>query len=801
MTVLGGIMTAYIPGQAAGSLPYQTPPPAIMELIDAPPTPAVEVDPTNTWLLILDRPNLMPIDELAQPELRLAGLRINPRTHTASRRGFYSGLTLKHIRTGKEKVVSGLPADPRIQHVDWSPDASHLAFSLLHGDALELWLADVESAQARRLGDFTLNSTYGSPFQWISDGRHLVCKMLLVDREGVPAEPTVPEGPVIQETTGRKAPARTYQDLLQNPYDEKLFEHYTTARLATVNLEGDVTPLGKPGIYAGVDPSPDGRFILVQTIHRPFSYTVPLYRFPRRIEIWDRAGKVVHQIADLPLAEYVPIAFDAVPTGPRSANWRSDQPATVCWVEAQDQGDPRMETDVRDKAFALAAPFTDEPRELFSLGLRFGGLVWGTDDLAIVNEWWWKTRRIRTWRFSPTATDGQLTLMFDRSLEDRYNDPGSPLLRRTETGQAVLLTADEGKTIFLRGAGASPEGDRPFLDALSLADMKTRRLWRSEAPYYEQVVRLLDPAGPVLLTRRESVTDPPNLYARDLKAKSVTPLTDFPHPTPQLKDVQKEMIHYERADGVKLTATLYLPPGYTPADGPLPMLVWAYPQEFKSADAAGQVTDSPYRFIRVGWWSPILWVAMGYAVMDDPAMPIIGEGDVEPNDTFVAQLRQSAQAAVDEVVRRGVASKGHIAVGGHSYGAFMTANLLAHTDLFAAGIARSGAYNRSLTPFGFQAEERTFWEAPEIYFAMSPFMHAEKINEPLLLIHGEADNNSGTFPMQSERLFDAVKGLGGTARLVMLPHESHGYRARESIMHMLWETNQWLEEYVRPEAE
>jgi len=795
-------MTQPVPAQSAGSLPYQTPPPALMELIDAPPTPAVDVDPTNTWLLIMDRPNLSPIDELAQPELRLAGLRINPRTWTASRRGFYSGLTLQNIRTGVAKPVSGLPDGVRIQHVEWSPDARHLAFTVLGDDALTLWLVGVDSAKARRLGEFVLNSTFGVPFQWMSDNRTLVCKLRPEQPVEIPAEPLVPEGPVIQEATGRKAPARTYQDLLQNPHDEALFEIFTTTQLAMVNLDGEKTLLGEPAIYAGVDPSPDGRYLLVQTIHRPFSYTVPLSRFPRSSEIWDRRGQVVRLLADLPLAEYVPIAFDAVPTGPRSVSWRSDVPATVCWVEAQDQGDPKVDVKVRDKMFALATPFTEKPRELLALEMRFGGVIWGQDDLALVNEWWWKTRRIRSWRFAPGAADASPTLMFDRSLEDRYNDPGSPLLRRNEAGQAVLLTADEGRTLFLRGAGASPEGDRPFLDRLSLADMKTQRLWRSEAPYYEQVVRLLDPEKMVALTQRESVTEPPNFFLRELKGENLTRVTAFPHPTPQLKDVQKEMIHYERADGVKLTATLYLPPGYDPAaDGPLPLLMWAYPQEFKSADAAGQVTDSPYRFIRVGWWSPVIWVAAGYAVLDDPAIPIVGEAEVEPNDTFIKQLQQGAAAAVDEVVRRGVARRGHIAVGGHSYGAFMTANLLAHTDLFAAGIARSGAYNRTLTPFGFQSEERTFWEAPEIYFAMSPFMHAHKINEPLLMIHGQADNNAGTFPMQSERLYDAVKGLGGTARLVMLPHESHGYRARESIMHMLWETWMWLEKYVRPAAE
>ena len=434
---------------------------------------------------------------------------------------------------------------------------------------------------------------------------------------------------------------------------------------------------------------------------------------------------------------------------------------------------------------------------MITIGLRFSGISWGNDDLAIINSWWWKTRQIQAWTTRPGKPDAEPNLLIDRSWEDRYGDPGQPLTRRTDKGTWVLLTADKGKTLFLKGNGASPEGDRPFLDEFDLATHETTRLFHSEAPYYESPVRLFDVNKRLLLTRRESITEPPNYFMRDLKKNEMTQVTTFPHPTPQFKDVQKEMIRYQRADSLQLTATLYLPADYNSDDGPLPMLMWAYPQEFKSADAAGQVTDSPFRFVRIGWSSPLLWLAHGYAVLDDPTMPIVGEGDEEPNDSFVEQLVSSAQAAVDEVVRRGVADPERLAIGGHSYGAFMTANLLAHSDLFRLGIARSGAYNRTLTPFGFQAEERTLWESPEIYFGMSPFMHAEKINEPILLIHGEADNNSGTYPLQSKRFYAALKGHGAIARLVMLPHESHGYRARESVLHMLYESADWLDRYVK----
>jgi dipeptidyl aminopeptidase/acylaminoacyl peptidase len=480
-------------------------------------------------------------------------------------------------------------------------------------------------------------------------------------------------------------------------------------------------------------------------------------------------------------------------------HWRADVAATLVWVEALDGGDAARPSPARDRVLMLAEPFGGTPKPLATLDQRYSGVEWGTDEVALVYSRWWRTRREKVWRVRPGSPEVPPELLFDRSYEDRYGDPGSPETTRNAWGRTVLRTADRGNVLFFSGPGASPEGNRPFLDRFDLRTRQATRLFRSEAPYYEEPVDVLDTEGRSVLVRRESVREPPNYYVRDLRARGqpLRQVTAFTNPTPQLEGLTKELIEYERADGVKLNGTLYLPPGYRKESGPLPMLMWAYPREYKDADLAGQITDSPYRFDRLGGLSTIIWLALGYAVLDDPAMPIVGEGEAEPNDTYVEQLVASAKAAVDEVVRRGVAERGRIAIGGHSYGAFMTANLLAHSDLFTAGIARSGAYNRTLTPFGFQSEERLFWEAPEVYFSMSPFVHADKVNEPLLLIHGQADNNSGTFPIQSERMYAALKGLGKTVRFVELPHESHGYRARESVLHVLWETQQWLDKYVK----
>ena len=774
---------------------YRMPPQVLVDLVDAPPTPTVRPDPRREWLLVLQRPNLPPISELAERELRLGGLRFRPKNNGPSRASYFVGMELLRVSGQPGPRISGVPEGARIENVRWSPDSKHFAFTNTRPDGIELWVAEVATGQARRLVDGRLNLTGQTSPEWMSDNRTLVVTLVPEGRGPEPSVAEVPSGPLVRENTGRTAPARTFQDLLKSPSDEALFEHYLTSQVARVGLDGKVTPLGQPGIAMDVSPSPDGRYLLVQTLHRPFSYLLPAYRFPRRIEVWDLDGKTVRTVADVPLQEDMTNAFDSVPRGPRGVSWRDDAPATLAWAEALDDGDATREAAERDRILLLSAPFQGEPQPFMTLGFRSAGVSWGEGGLALVDEFWWKTRKTRTWLVRPGG--GKPELLFDRSFEDRYSDPGFPVFAANAWGRPVLRTADGGKTVFLIGEGASSEGDRPFLDALDLTTRKTRRLFHSEAPYYEKPLDLLDAQGRTVLVSREAVDEPANFYVRDLKSRQLRAITRFPHPTPQLKGIQKELVRYKRDDGVQLTGTLYTPAGWKPSQGPLPMVFWVYPQEFKTADAAGQVTTSPYRFVRAGAGSPLVWLTLGYAVLDDPSMPIVGEGDKEPNDTYIDQLVASAKAAVDEMARRGVGDPRRIAIGGHSYGAFTTANLLAHSDLFAAGIAQSGAYNRTLTPFGFQAEERDLWKAPDAYIRMSPFMYADKINEPILLIHGQADNNSGTDPIQSERFFNALKGKGAMARLVMLPLESHGYRGRESVLHALWENYNWLDTYVK----
>jgi dipeptidyl aminopeptidase/acylaminoacyl peptidase len=784
---------------AAAQDGYRQPPPPIAQILDAERTPIVSVSPDRATLLLQERDEMPSIAELAAPEARLAGLRINPSTNAQSRATTYKGLRLLRIAGGTasaERRIT-LPPDARVGNVTWSDDGRRFAFTLASDTGLTLWLADVGSASARELTPVRLNGALGAPCNWI-DAARLVCRLIPANRGPAPSGFAVPKGPVVQQSMGRAATNRTYQDLLQDPADEARFEHLARSQVAIVTTEGGVTPIGPPGIYTSFDPSPDGRYLGVDEVRRPFSYVVPLFDFPTRLMVWDLAGSVVKTVAELPLRDDVGTSFDAVAPGVRRLQWRADAPATLVWVEALDGGDPSKPTDKRDRIYMQAAPFAGEPAELLDLETRAGNIRWVRADLALVDESWRKTRRTKTWAVNPADPSSAPRLLFDRSSEDRYGNPGTFVtIVGGPFAERVVLTTADGRFAYLEGAGASPEGDRPFLDRIELSTGKTERLWRSEAPFYEEIVAVLDDAAGRVVTQRESLKNPPNYFLRDVRANRLTQLTRFADPAPQFVAVEPRLITYKRDDGVELSAKLYLPPGYTPAQGPLPFLFWAYPREFRSTAAAAQMVGSPYRFVRPAGTSHLFLLTQGYGILDGPTMPIIGEGDREPNDTYIEQLVASAKAAVDEVVRLGVADRNRIAVGGHSYGAFMTANLLAHSDLFRAGIARSGAYNRTLTPFGFQAEERTFWQARDTYGAMSPFYHADKINEPILLIHGAADNNSGTFPIQSERMYAALMGNKGTVRYVVLPAESHGYAARESVGHTLWEMVNWLDTHMK----
>jgi dipeptidyl aminopeptidase/acylaminoacyl peptidase len=732
--------------------------------------------------------------------MRLAGLRINPATNIPSTITYTNNLKYKTFREKEAGQITGLPDNPRITYLSWSPDETKIAFTNTTNTGVELWYVDLTTGQAKRLTEAILNANLGMPYTWFKDSRSFLIKVLPQNRPAlIDTKEAIPTGPTVSVSEeGAKAQNRTYQDLLQNATDEANFETLVTSELYKVNLNGEPDLWKEKNMYSGETFSPDGNYVMINTIHRPYSYIVPLSRFPLTTTIYDMEGKLVRTINDRPLLEVMPKGFMATYTGKRSIAWRADKPATLCWAEALDEGDPEKDVEYRDELFQLQAPFTGQPIRLAKTINRYSGIIWGNDNVAILYDNWWNTRNVKTYLINPSDPEQKPAILSDRNYQDTYNDPGSFDTKRNEYGRYVLNI--DGYKTYLIGDGYSDKGQFPFIDELDLKTKQKKRIYQSDYTNKKiDILSIIDAKRGEYLVWIQSPTEYPNYFVLNTKKRMAPiPVTHFENPFKSIANVYKEVIKYKRPDGVELTATLYLPAGYDrQKKEKLPMVMWAYPTEYKDKNSAGQNTTNPNEFIYPYYGSPIYWVTRGYAILDDAAFPIVGEGEEEPNDTFIEQLVANAKAAIDAVNEMGYIDRNRVAVGGHSYGAFMTANLLSHSDLFAAGIARSGAYNRTLTPFGFQAEERNYWEAPDVYNTMSPFMHADKMKHPLLLIHGADDNNSGTYTMQSERYFNALKGFGAPARLVLLPKESHGYAARESVLHVLWEQDQWLEKYVK----
>ena len=794
--LLAFVLSVSVTGSALAAQGYQTPSSDLAALVDAKLAPSSYLSGDGQWLALFDRKRVETLDDLAKEELKLAGIKLNPANFSRSRpRTKFSGLQLKHIATGAVIAVNNLP-NGVIRSPKWSSNSEYLAFIVEQPTQANLWVYNTQTKQARQLSDVSLNSVLtAAPYQWLPDSTAIVANVAVNLGKPRLANDSNSVVPVIQQSSGQKAPARTYQNLLTSPFDEQQFKFYGQGQLSYIPMSGVASAIGQPALFKSFSISPDSTNILVASIDEPFSYQVPYSRFAATWQVWGMRGYTLVELAKQPLADNIPQGYDSVRTGRRDFQWRNDQGAEIIWAQAQDGGDMKTDVPHHDYLYSLRSPFKREAKLFAKVERRFSGMQWANENVALLTEWRFSDRQVRTYVIQPRNADRNRVLFSQRSYNDAYKDPGDVIYEHNDLGANVIKVVG-GRYIFLRGNGASEQGNVPFLDQYDIKTNTTKRLWQSKAPYYERVRAMLDDEGERLITIRESKTQQPNFFIRDLGNDTLTQLTTFEHPYPAFKGVTKELVRYKRDDGVELSGTLYLPPGYDKTQGPLPVLMWAYPLEYKDKAVASQVRESPYEFTYVGYWGPMPYLAKGIAVFDDPKMPIVGVEGKEPNDLFRKQLVASAQAAVDVLVEKGIADKDKIAIAGHSYGAFMVANLLAHSDLFKTGIARSGAYNRTLTPFGFQGEERDFWQAQDVYANMSPFFHAEKINEPMLMIHGQEDPNSGTFPMQSERMYAALKGLGKEARLVMLPYEAHGYRARKSLLHVLWEQEQWLDKYL-----
>ena len=785
--------------QAQENAGYQKPPKSILDLVDVTMAPSVLMDEAKNYLILLSRDSYESIEDLSQEELRLGGLRIDPKTNIGSRVMYFNKIQIKNLKTKTAVIVDvkGIPANPKLTNFSWSPNQTKIALTSTTSKGVEIWVLDLASATATKVLTDRANANVGDVINWFVDGKSLLVKIVSDKREAlINTKTAIPTGPTISVNDGKKAQNRTYQDLLKNKSDEHNFENLAQSELYKVSLDGKMEKWLDAAIYTDVDFSPDGNYVLVETVEKPFSYLVPYDRFPSKTTIYTKEGKQVETVLEVPLIEDLPQGFMAVRTGKRNFSWRSDKPSTLVYVTALDGGNPETEVPYRDEVFEMDFPFKGNDRSILKTINRTSFIQWSDNSLAIAHDYWWNTRNTKSYLFNPSDASVEPKILFDRSYQDKYSDPGNFVTKRNSMGKSVLSISNNNA--YLMGDGFTEKGQFPFLDQINLNDLKKKRLYQSKFTDKVEDLRSFDVANNQLLVRIESPTEYPNYFFRDLKSNKLTQVTNFKNPFVSIQNVHKEVINYKRDDGLALSGTLYLPIGYDrKKKEKMPMIIWAYPAEYKDKSNAGQNTQNPNAFTYPYYGSMVYWVTRGYVVLDDASFPIVGEGDEEPNDTYVKQLVANAKAAIDYVDSLGYIDRNKIACGGHSYGAFMVANLLTHSDLFAAGIARSGAYNRTLTPFGFQSEERNYWEAPEVYNTMSPFQQANKMKHPLLLVHGEDDNNSGTYPMQSERYFNALKGLGATVRLVILPKESHGYKAKESILHLLWEQDEWLEKYVK----
>jgi dipeptidyl aminopeptidase/acylaminoacyl peptidase len=788
-----------IAAHAQENISYQQPPKEILALADYERAPSVSMDTKKEHMLLSYRNTYKSLDDLNQEEMRLAGLRINPITNISSTITYVNNLKLRKIKEKAEIQIAGLPQNPKIANVSWSPNEKKIAFTNTTNSGVELWIVDVLSATAKKVTQDNLNANLGNPYNWRKDNETLLVKMLPKNRPAlIDAKKDLPKGPTVSVSDGSKSQNRTYADLLKNKIDEQNFETLVNSELYTVTISGKSDLFKGIAIYAGESFSPDGNYLMLTTIQKPYSYIVPLSRFPQTTIVYDASGKEIKVVNEVPLTEIMPKGFSSVRKGKRSMAWRADKPATLTYVVALDEGDQAIKAEYRDELFEWNAPFATAPNSLFKIKQRFDGVIWGNATNAIVSDYWYDTRNTKTYLINPSNSSIAPKIIFDRNSQDIYSDPGNFETKKNEFNRYVL--AIENDNAYLKGEGYTKDGQFPFIDEYNLKALKSKRLYASNMKdKKEDLLSIEDFKKGIVLVQIQSKNDYPNYYFRNIKNNGdLTPITTFKNPFESIKDVYKEVIKYKRKDGVDLTGTLYLPAGYDRTKKEkLPLLIWAYPAEFKDKNSAGQNDKNPNEFTFPYYGSFVYWVTRGYAVLDDASFPIIGEGTTEPNDNFMTQLVDDAEAAINAVDNLGYIDRKRVAVGGHSYGAFMTANLLTHCNLFTCGIARSGAYNRTLTPFGFQSEQRNYWDVPKVYNDMSPFMNAEKMKTPMLLVHGDADNNPGTFTLQSERYFQALKGLGAPVRLVLLPKESHGYAAKENIFHLLWEQDQFLEKYLK----
>ncbi len=766
---------------------YRMPSDAVIQLLTAPAPAQPLIHARSGNIALLETDKVISQRRLLAPRIGLAGVRLDPVTGITDIEPMVRQITLVRADGhGAEQVAGAPPTKPatwtaegesRFTFVQFSPDGARLsALRVATGKPSELWIYDIATGRTRKVSSH-VSPVWGNPCEWV-DADALLCRMRPKRPPALP-EPST-DGPVVVDHAGDTLPTRTYTMLLENGYDDALFEHYFTVELARISSKGKVERLGvSPGLIKHFEVAPSGQYVLLRRLQPPYPRLVPAPRFPATVEVWDlAAGKRIYQSE--------PVGFgieDSDEYGAEldSIQWQPDQPATAGYLYRRPLKDGAVEYQWR----TLQASPTAKPVVLARSDSRILSFGWSSAGTP-----WHLSRGQQGETVLTVLLPEGNNILWHGDRSDRAADPGRAL--RVDGQQGPVLEHD-GR-IFLTGDGLTAAGPRPFLNSVDIRSGETRQLWLAEDGVYEPVLAILDPAQEAWLTRRETETRPPQLNR--VQQGTVSTLYSAGDPYPALQKVERRRIEYPRADGVTLRATLYLPKS-NDAPKPLPTLIWIYPREYDDPAQAEQLDSKAFRFHNIVGPSAIAATLAGYAVVVSPTVPILSTDD---GNGYLPQLVASTDALVDFLVEQNISHPGRIAIGGRSYGAFSAANLLIHSDKFASGIAMSGAYNRTLTPFGFQHEKRSFWEATDYYSSISPFFHANQVKKPLLLVHGGEDPNPGTPKAQARRFFHALVGEGAVCRYVELPGEAHHYRGRETVLYATWEMINWLDLTIGPNA-
>ena len=682
----------------------------VVTLLSADPLPEQIVDPTGRYALLVHKHRLLSERALAEPTVEVAGVRINPRTNARHAAIPYFGLTLVELWTGRSQRLE-LPPSLAIGFPQWAPDGSRFAFTVTVDRGVELWTGSPEPPfPLRRVLGPVLNGAQGSPCSFMPDGESLLCQ--LVARKHEPPKAPSAALRLLTQTVATTPPGQS---------DDVAAEYFLRGQVALVDASGAARPrmIGGPAVLDSVDPSPSGEYLLVKRRVPPYSGPSALDTGGRTLEVWDTEGRLMHSLGPDNAA------------GPRALHWQPSAPATLVWVERRGS---------IDRLVTQAAPFRIAPQTLFDSERQFSGLKWLQDsELALFDEYDAEERFTRVWLLDASRFPRPPQLVGSRGgREGPLPGFGRPSLTTDRTGKQVVRF--HGGDIYVVGRRADPAGSRAYLDRIRLDSLTAEQLWQSEAAGREEILDVFTADASAVLTQIEDVTEPPNYVVRNLRAGTTRAITDHRHPVPAMTEVARIPLRYRRRDGVEMSSLLYLPKRAA-GEPPLPMVVWAYPREYREGSVPTPAHNR--HFADVDRALQLYLLLRGYAVLDDVSMPIIGNGN-NANDTFVPQVIANAEAAIEAAAATGAVDPARVAVAGHSYGAFMVANLLAHTQLFRAGVGLSGAYNRTLTPFGFQTERRTLWEAPDAYLAMSPILYTHRIAAPMLLVHGLLDDNAGT---------------------------------------------------------